>query len=239
MSRPRPWEKLTDQQREAAIRPLLSQGLAISTISWKTGAKPAAVQKVIAAIRKADEAAAPPAAEPVAPPAPAPAATGWTPERTELLRRRHAEGWSSLQIAMELGGVSRTAVIGKIHRLKLNPRKRVLAHLGATARSPRKTAPVVAKPVAIREELPAPAPAPVEPEPALDIPRENFFLPLPGTTPIRLMQLTEATCKWPVDTVYGREGIFCGAPKEHDRKIPYCAVHSRIAINPAPLKRLR
>lgn len=201
MSRPRPREKLTDREREAAIRPSPSQGVAISTIS------------------RTDKAAA----------------AGWTPERTELLRRRHAEGWSSLQIAMELGGVSRNAVIGKIHRLKLNPRKRVLAHLGATARSPRKTAPVAAKPVAIREELPAP----VEPEPALDIPRENFFLPLPGTTPIRLMQLTEATCKWPVDRVYGREGIFCGAPKEHDREIPYCAVHSRIAINPAPLKRLR
>jgi len=43
----------------------------------------------------------------------------WTDERIEHLRAMWAEGSTASQIAEELGGVSRNAVIGKIHRLKL------------------------------------------------------------------------------------------------------------------------
>ena len=44
----------------------------------------------------------------------------WSEERIALLRRRWAEGLSASTIARELGpGVSRCAVLGKVHRLKL------------------------------------------------------------------------------------------------------------------------
>lgn len=46
----------------------------------------------------------------------------WTDERIELLRKRWSEGHSASQIATELGGVTRNAVIGKVHRLKLESR---------------------------------------------------------------------------------------------------------------------
>lgn len=46
----------------------------------------------------------------------------WTDERVELLTKLWAEGLSASQIAAQLGGVSRNAVIGKVHRLKLSGR---------------------------------------------------------------------------------------------------------------------
>ena len=50
-------------------------------------------------------------------------AAGWTDERVELLKKLWMEGLSASQIAGELGdGVTRNAVIGKVHRLKLSAR---------------------------------------------------------------------------------------------------------------------
>ena len=46
----------------------------------------------------------------------------WTDERVELLKKLWADGLSASQIAAELGGVTRNAVIGKVHRLKLSAR---------------------------------------------------------------------------------------------------------------------
>ncbi|TCP62374.1 GcrA cell cycle regulator [Rhodovulum bhavnagarense] len=46
----------------------------------------------------------------------------WTEERVETLKKMWAEGQSASQIAKELGGVTRNAVIGKVHRLGLSNR---------------------------------------------------------------------------------------------------------------------
>ncbi|MCK5932295.1 MAG: GcrA cell cycle regulator [Fulvimarina manganoxydans] len=46
----------------------------------------------------------------------------WTDERVDLLKQLWSEGLSASQIADRLGGVSRNAVIGKVHRLKLESR---------------------------------------------------------------------------------------------------------------------
>ena len=46
----------------------------------------------------------------------------WTDERVELLKKLWAEGLSARQIADQLGGVTRNAVIGKVHRLGLSGR---------------------------------------------------------------------------------------------------------------------
>src|SRR5438034_8785739 len=43
----------------------------------------------------------------------------WTDERVEALKRLWSEGLSASHIAAELGGVTRNAVIGKVHRLGL------------------------------------------------------------------------------------------------------------------------
>lgn len=62
----------------------------------------------------------------------------WTDERVERLKKLWAEGLSASQIAAQLGGVSRNAVIGKVHRLNLPGR----AKSGGTvaARAPKRVA---------------------------------------------------------------------------------------------------
>jgi GcrA cell cycle regulator len=78
----------------------------------------------------------------------------WTDDRVEILKKMWGEGQSASQIAKELGGVTRNAVIGKVHRLGLS--NRTTAGAAAKAEPKAKAAPKVpakAKPA-----------APVEPE---------------------------------------------------------------------------
>ena len=58
----------------------------------------------------------------------------WTDERVEQLKKLWADGLSASQIAAQLGGVSRNAVIGKVHRLKLSGRGRT----GSSSPRPKK-----------------------------------------------------------------------------------------------------
>lgn len=49
-------------------------------------------------------------------------ASSWNDERHDALKKLWADGLSASQIARRLGGVTRSAVIGKVHRLVLPPR---------------------------------------------------------------------------------------------------------------------
>ena len=86
----------------------------------------------------------------------------WTEERIERLKTMWTEGATASQIADELGGVSRNAVIGKAHRLGLEARPSPVKpgeekeHRAAAAPAP-KPAPA---------ERPAPRPAPAAAAPA-------------------------------------------------------------------------
>ncbi|MFC5737640.1 GcrA family cell cycle regulator [Sinirhodobacter huangdaonensis] len=81
----------------------------------------------------------------------------WTDERVELLKKMWSEGQSASQIAKELGGVTRNAVIGKVHRLGLSNRA------GAEGAAPEAEAPA-AKPAV--DPAPTPEPVATRPEPA-------------------------------------------------------------------------
>jgi GcrA cell cycle regulator len=76
----------------------------------------------------------------------------WTDERIERLKKMWHDGATASQIADELGGVSRNAVIGKAHRLGLEQR------------------PSPVKPGEEKERKPAPAPAPAAAKPRADAP---------------------------------------------------------------------
>src|SRR5215472_3136400 len=91
----------------------------------------------------------------------------WTEERIERLKKMWHEGATASQIADELGGVSRNAVIGKAHRLGLEQRpspvkpgeeKEVKKPAAAPAAATPRTAPVADAP-----ETAAPAAAPAAP----------------------------------------------------------------------------
>ncbi|WP_116130937.1 GcrA family cell cycle regulator [Tropicimonas sp. IMCC34043] len=110
----------------------------------------------------------------------------WTEERVETLRKMWSEGQSASQIAKELGGVTRNAVIGKVHRLGLSNRNG--GAVGDKARLD--TAPdhhdapepvaaetvVEAAPAAAIAETPAPVETVAE-EPAPVIPARRQIIP--------------------------------------------------------------
>lgn len=85
----------------------------------------------------------------------------WTDERIDQLKRLWGQGMTASQIADELGGVSRNAVIGKAHRLGLEARPSPVKGGGADAsHAPAAAAPAAERPAA------AAAPPPVAPKPA-------------------------------------------------------------------------
>jgi GcrA cell cycle regulator len=95
----------------------------------------------------------------------------WTDERVETLKRMWNEGQSASQIAKELGGVTRNAVIGKVHRLGLSNRVggKDDEDEGASAPAPAASA--------------KPEPAP-RPEPAAATPRAESARPAPQATSV-------------------------------------------------------
>ena len=87
----------------------------------------------------------------------------WTEERIERLKKMWADGATASQIADELGGVSRNAVIGKAHRLGLEQRPSPVK--AGEEKEAKKAAPAAAapKPAATKAEAPKPAPAATAP----------------------------------------------------------------------------
>ncbi|SDW15387.1 GcrA cell cycle regulator [Ruegeria halocynthiae] len=185
----------------------------------------------------------------------------WTDERVELLKKMWGEGQSASQIAKELGGVTRNAVIGKVHRLGLS--NRATGASSAKAEPKEKPAPApkaAAKPKPAPKTEPArPAPAPAA-KPAIParrqiIPAGQPLPPQPSANEISpealakvneiekkakkltLMELTEKTCKWPVGDPATEDFWFCGLPVEAGK--PYCEAHVGVAFQPMSSRRDR
>jgi GcrA cell cycle regulator len=166
----------------------------------------------------------------------------WTDERVELLRKLWSEGLSASQIAAQLGGVSRNAVIGKVHRLKLSSRGRAspaptrqkkAAHGGggtmkAAPRAPSRPIATSIGATALQVEFDA------EPElRQMQRPIENVVVPI--SRRLKLIELTERTCKWPNGDPLAEDFSFCGNGSQETG--PYCTYHSRIAFQPASERR--
>ncbi|KEJ89791.1 GcrA family cell cycle regulator [Sulfitobacter donghicola] len=88
----------------------------------------------------------------------------WTDDRVEILKKMWGEGQSASQIAKELGGVTRNAVIGKVHRLGLSNRTTAGAAAKAEPKAKAKAAP---KPKPAPKAAPEPAPTPASSKPDL------------------------------------------------------------------------
>ena len=179
----------------------------------------------------------------------------WTDERVEILKKMWGEGQSASVIAKELGGVTRNAVIGKVHRLGLSNRAGAGAKTAAPKEKPKaapkaKTAapapePAKAKPVdvprapAIRKIIPAGQPLPPQPS-ANEISPEALakVSEVEKTSKkISLMELTERTCKWPVGDPATDDFWFCGLAVKSGK--PYCEAHVGVAFQPMSSRRDR
>ena len=110
----------------------------------------------------------------------------WTDERIEKLTKMWEGGATASQIAEELGGVSRNAVIGKAHRLGLKARPSPVKPNDKPEASPAPAA-KPAKPAAdtprAEAAAPRPAPAPSAPRPAPATPAAPAAAAAPGATP--------------------------------------------------------
>jgi GcrA cell cycle regulator len=144
----------------------------------------------------------------------------WTDERIELLRKLWSEGLSASQIATRIGGgITRNAVIGKVHRLGLEGRMRT----GSGAPQPDAGSGIGASGIGLRRA--DASVVPVEPAPVAE-PESD-----PATAKVTLLHLTEQTCKWPIGDPGTPSFHFCGQRAELG--LPYCAAHARIAYQPA------
>lgn len=170
----------------------------------------------------------------------------WTDERVEVLKKLWMEGLSASQIAGELGqGVTRNAVIGKVHRLKLSgrakpagsssrprPASRPVRRVSTSARSSSSgggmanrrsmnAAPMVGATALKQSEDASPE---MEVTPAHV--QEVF---IPEAERKGLLDLTEDTCKWPIGDPMNSNFHFCGQGSLEGK--PYCEFHSKRAYH--------
>ncbi len=165
----------------------------------------------------------------------------WTDERVDLLKKLWTEGLSASQIANRLGGVTRNAVIGKVHRLGLSgrattsrvkpvrPRKRVAkTNSSKLVRSNNKYTTTTS--VNAKQAL--------EPRSAMQnevVSRhyEELFIPLEERKTI--LTLKENNCRWPIGDPTDEDFHFCG--KTRVPGSPYCDHHACVAFQPVQSKR--
>ncbi|MGV6821146.1 MAG: GcrA family cell cycle regulator [Parvularcula sp.] len=135
----------------------------------------------------------------------------WTEERVEQLKQLWGEGLSASQIANAMGGVTRNAVIGKVHRLGLAGR--------ATPAAPK---PVNSAP----------------PEPEVSESRFSSIsleaLTMSDDRPT-VSSIGNNQCKWPIGDPASEEFHFCGQAASSSK--PYCAYHSQLAFQPSTHRR--
>jgi GcrA cell cycle regulator len=149
---------------------------------------------------------------------------GWTDERVETLKKLWMDGLSASQIAKQLGGVTRNAVIGKVHRLGLSGRAAPSHPSRPAFRAPRPPRPIPA---------PAPRQRAMEPRPHAPAPRPMPFVELPGTATV--LTLGRHMCKWPIGDPSSTDFTFCG--RRAGDESPYCTDHARVAYQPPQSKK--
>jgi GcrA cell cycle regulator len=149
---------------------------------------------------------------------------GWTDERVELLKKLWADGLSASQIAAQLGGVTRNAVIGKVHRLGLSGRAKSPSSMVPRVRKPR--------PASLRPRLRYNGNTALAPSMAPEL--DPDYDPLANVVPmgprVSILELTEATCRWPIGDPGTEAFCYCGSQTKAE--MPYCPYHARIAYQP-------
>ena len=150
----------------------------------------------------------------------------WTEDRVSLLKKLWGDGHTAAEIAKELGGVTRNAVIGKAHRLKLsnrvspiqqskkaankNTKRKVVEKVKTSSASPAKTENLAAQKIA--------------------------EAPIPSGKLYDLTDLKPRMCRWPCGDPREEGFGFCGG--QTISGIPYCADHAKLAYQPATRNRI-
>lgn len=158
----------------------------------------------------------------------------WSDDRVDMLKKLWGAGLSASQIAAELCGPTRNAVIGKVHRLGLSGRVKA-----ARSGPPRKARPApmvrIAKPVS-RGNTALAQTFECEEVVSSQEPAADNVVPL--SQRCTLFELNDQKCSWPIGDPATEEFFFCGGKRlsgmlSKDTPIPYCATHHRLAYQPA------
>ena len=141
----------------------------------------------------------------------------WTAERIEQLRHCVGSGLTCSQIAAEIG-VTRNAVIGKIHRLGLSPARPA----GASARScpPRARHPRSLPSSRLLRLIGAQAPGVADDATAAPV-------PIDSAQRCSLLEIAQDKCHWPIGDPHAADFAFCG--NDAVSGFSYCAGHARMA----------
>ena len=151
---------------------------------------------------------------------------GWTDERVELLKKLWQDGLSASQIAKQLGGVTRNAVIGKVHRLGLSGRAAPSKPARTVFKAPRPARPAPSLPSAPRRIA---EPNALSSQPSLPV---RFVEEEPGLATV--LTLAAHMCKWPIGDPALDSFTFCG---RRSGEGPYCQEHNQVAYQPAQAKK--
>lgn len=141
----------------------------------------------------------------------------WSDDRVSTLRKLWADGQSAAQIAKQLGGVTRNAVIGKVYRLGLG-RDAASGPSRSARMSPPRPRRADRPPPPLRRAVPARSCVVVVP-PASEAP--GLVRDMTG--------LTSHLCRWPIGDPKADDFSFCGLPAPGRR---YCAAHERLSTRP-------
>jgi GcrA cell cycle regulator len=144
-----------------------------------------------------------------------------TAELCEMIAARKSSGIAAAHLSQKYSRVSRSACIGKAHRMKLRFISEVHDYGARVITIPRK--PRRAHVKRERGESLAPLPPLSVTQADHDIPAEQRK---------QLLELTNETCRYPIGDLNDPGFFFCGALEAdlHDRH-PYCARHARITTN--------
>ena len=148
----------------------------------------------------------------------------WTDERIDQLKAMWEKGMTASQIAEELGGVSRNAVIGKAHRLGLQSRP---SPVKANETPRKKATPAAPKPAATPAPSPAAEPVKAEPAPAAGRPEA----PAPAS---ETMEPAVAARPTPRIVSVGPGGFLRQGPGDQQAPIPPAPPRRLVPAKPSP-----
>ena len=137
----------------------------------------------------------------------------WTEAKTAELRRLWHDGVAAAEIASRLGGISKSAVLGKASRMALPQRRRAMTGQSNTRRSPSTRAETtVGRPT--RRDTDAEG---------VKFLAGDVWKPLPGSNPVRLEQVEG--CRWPLGSIDDDTFRMCNEAKAGGAS--YCPIHKR------------
>lgn len=159
----------------------------------------------------------------------------WTDERIDQLKQMWERGMTASQIAEELGGVSRNAVIGKAHRLGLQARPSPVKSTEPAAKSasaqPRKAAPAEGS-----SAPPPPRPAVAKPKEKPTPPPVVEARPAPAAAPVAREAVAPAETPAPQPRIVsvGPGGFLRQGPGELQQPIPPAPPRRLVPAKPSP-----